>query len=276
MNDPIFPTYFDRIYIINLPSRSDRLQSIHRELERLGFDLAQDGTKDRIFVPDAPMPEDANGFPSPGVHGNFLSHFEILQDAQAHGSGRTLVLEDDAIFLRCLRSPRRQAAILRAVEAHNWGTWFPGHLLRAELASLPKQVAQTALPFTWAHCYAVHARALADLVAFLEATLERPAGHPEGGKLYIDAALSLFRKTRPDYPSLISNPALSVQKGTTSNLAKWRGYDSWSLGHLAISQVRAVRDEIWRWTGHDFRTTQDPDGLIADAARQISAKGRME
>lgn len=263
MDDLTFATYFNRVYIINLPSRPDRLQSIMRELDRLGFGPEQN----RIFVPEAPMPSEPYGFPSLGVHGNFLSHLEILQDARAHESARTLILEDDAIFLRSLRSSTRQTSILHAVEEHDWGTWFPGHLLRGELAGQPKGIVQSTLPFTWAHCYAVHGRALGALTDFLEATLERPAGHPEGGKLYIDAALSLFRKNRTDYPSLISNPALSVQKGTTSNLAKWRGYDSWSLGHLAISQVRALRDEIWRWTGKDFRTTQDPDGLIADAAR---------
>ncbi|HKJ75531.1 MAG TPA: hypothetical protein VKA19_15555 [Alphaproteobacteria bacterium] len=244
-----FPVYFDRVYIINLPSRPDRLKSIMGELDKLGFA----GARERIFVPEAPMPEDPNGFPSKGVFGNFLSHFTILRDAQELGLDRILVLEDDAIFLRALRKMSVQAGIIGELESHHWGMWFGGHRLRQELSGQPKGVIPTKLGFAWAHCYAVHGRSLGALIDYLAATMERPRGHPLGGRMYIDGAFSMFRDLHPGHLCLISNPAVSIQKGTTSNLGELKSYDSSTLVRPLVGKVRALRDEFWRRTGIDFR-----------------------
>jgi glycosyl transferase family 25 len=249
MQQTSFAQYFDRVYIINLPSRVDRLTSILRELDRLGFDEA----RARIFVPDAPVPCESNEFPSKGVYGNFLSHLGILREARQLKANRTLVLEDDAIFLRSIRDAGAQSRIIAEIESYNWSMWFVGHRLRKELSGKTRGIFPTTLPFSWAHCYAVHMRSLADLVSYLESVLERPPGHPEGGRMYIDGAFSMFRALYPKHICLISNPALSIQKGTSSNLGKQRRYDSLRLLRPLAYQARAARDEFWRWTGVDFR-----------------------
>jgi glycosyl transferase, family 25 len=247
---PVFATYFDKVYIINLPSRPDRLNSVIHELDRLGFA----DSRDRISVPYAPMPFDANGFPAKGVYGNFLSHLGILRDARAAGFERILVLEDDAIFRRSAAAPAAQAALIADVERCSWAMWFPGHALKSTgLSTQSKGIAPTTLPFIGAHCYAVHARAFQPLIAYLEATEGRPRGHPEGGRMYIDGAYSMFRKLYPEHICLISNPALSIQKGTTSDLGKRKQYDASRLLNFCAQRAREARDEFWRWTGIDFR-----------------------
>jgi len=44
------------------------------------------------------------------------------------------------------------------------------------------------------------------LVAHLEQAVNRPVGDPLGGKLYIDAAFTLFRRFNPDVVALVANP----------------------------------------------------------------------
>ena len=101
--------------------------------------------------------------------------------------------------------------------------------------------------FLWAHCYAVHSRVLPRLVSYLEQALVLPAGHPQGGRLYIDAAFTLFRRFNPDVVALVSNPPGSVQKGCLSSLGQrspW--YDKVAFARPFVSVARSMRDHWWR------------------------------
>jgi len=126
--------------------------------------------------------------------------------------------------------------------------------LRQGLKGETDNVVPTQVPFTWAHCYCVHRRGISDLVSYLEATDERPAGDPMGGKMYIDGAFGLFRKFHPQNICLVSNPSMSIQKGSNSDLAAER--QPWAKGSLriALETARLARDAIWRQTGIDFRS----------------------
>jgi glycosyl transferase, family 25 len=73
--------YFDRIAIIHLLERRDRFESLSAGLRGMGFDIQQP----KVQIPHAPRPSDANGFPSRGVYGNFLSHLGILRQAWRDG-----------------------------------------------------------------------------------------------------------------------------------------------------------------------------------------------
>ena len=248
-----FATYFDHVYIINLPTRPDRLTSVLEELDLIGFSKAHD----RISIPHAPLPDDPNGFKSRGVYGNFLSHLGILKEIKSGGLERALILEDDAIFLRSLRNAEVQARVISQVERYPWEMWFAGHRLRGKaLSGHRKGVVQTASGFSWAHCYAVHRRGLSSLISYLEGTLQRPRGHPDGGRMYIDGAYSLYRRLHPTRVCLISNPALSIQKGTTSDLATREAGDGTVALNFCKWHARLLRDEFWRWSGVDFRDVE--------------------
>src|SRR5947208_2648046 len=180
--------FFDRVAIINLPSRADRLRALRGELRRVGFDI----DNPKVTIPFAPEPVDANGFPSRGVYGNFLSHLGILESAHQDGLQNVLVLEDDAIF-----SARfRKCPMVEILSSEPWDMCFIGHALK--LAPTPSGFMRSDAPFKWAHCYAVNFSVMPRLVDFLRATIERPVAHPAGGKMYIDGAFSLFRQQNPD------------------------------------------------------------------------------
>lgn len=239
-----FAEYFPAVYVINLPERTDRLASVREELGRLGLN------DDRVQVPDAPIAGDANGFPSRGVYGNFLSHLSILKDISNRGLERALILEDDAIFRTGLRAPEFQRRIVAEAEAQNWAMWFIGHRLRQGLRGEKRGVVRTERPFTWAHCYAVRAPVLDDLIGYLSAVIDRPAGDPLGGKMYIDGAFGMFRRQFTDHACVVCNPAMSIQKGSHSNLAQPDGHRVSAV----LETARRARDEFWRRTGIDFRS----------------------
>lgn len=244
----IFQSYIDRVSIINLPEQTARLQSVKQELAGLGFDPESD----QIRVPYAPRPDGDGGFTSKGVYGNFLSHLSILKEARADGLDRIMVLEDDAIFLRAARRKAEQARIVAALQSRDWGMWFGGHRLTGELAGERDFLVPTTLGFTWAHCYVVNRPALGDLVDYLEEIMERPAGdNGRGGRMYIDGAFSHFRRLYPQHPCLVSNPAISIQKGVTSNLGAASGFAR-HVGAGVTAAARAARDEVWRWTGRRY------------------------
>jgi len=237
--------FVDRVYIINLPEQTTRLASTKAELHHLGFD--PDG--DQIRTPFAPRPETTHGFPSRGVYGNFLSHLSILTDIRDSSLERALVLEDDAIFRHSFRRADTQSQLIDGLNAQDWGMWFGGHSLTSELNGASKGLVATTAGFRWAHCYIVNKSAVGDLVAYLEETAETPSGDARGGKMYIDGAFSLFRRIFDNHTCLVSNPAVSIQKGTQSNLASTSWYDRGKLVQSSANQLRAARDEIWRWSG---------------------------
>ncbi len=237
--------FVDRVYIINLPEQTTRLASTKAELHRLGFTA----DSDQIRVPFAPRPETAHGFPSRGVYGNFLSHLSILTDIRDNSLERALVLEDDAIFRRSFRRADVQSKLIDDLNARDWGMWFGGHSLTSELNGAGKGLVATTAGFRWAHCYMVNKSAVAELISYLEKTAETPRGDAHGGKMYIDGAFSLFRRIFDNHTCLVSNPAVSIQKGTQSNLASTSWYDRGKLVQSSANQLRAARDEIWRWSG---------------------------
>ncbi len=238
--------YFDRIAIIHLKERKDRYRALVGELRRMGIEI----THRKVCIPDAPMPPEANGFPNKGVYGSFLSHLEILTSAQRDNLTSVWVLEDDAIFSH--RFAREQQKIAKFLAQGNWDICYFGHSLTKELDSLEVGLPRYSGAFYWAHCYAVHARILPRLTEYLEETRQRPRGDPRGGKMYIDAAYTLFRKLNPDVLTLVGNPVLSLQRGSPSSLASGHWYDRYSLTRPAIELARVVRDECWRRTGWTY------------------------
>ena len=83
---------FDRVRVINLPSRSDRRRQMRKELQKVG-------ARGEFFPAIKP---NLSGFgllfTSPGMFGSFLSHAAIVREAAQAGE-RVLILEDDCNFL---------------------------------------------------------------------------------------------------------------------------------------------------------------------------------
>jgi len=239
--------YFERLYIIHLPERTDRYYALSHELAAIGIDIK--GSKVRLPVP--PRPLELNGFPSLGVHGNFLSHLEILKECLRDKVEKVWILEDDAIFRRRLRRENAQNALIQQLKKNDWDLCYIGHAIEQNaLRSYPTGLVPFTGQFIWAHCYCVHARVLPQLVQYFEETLRNPPGHPRGGCLYIDGAFDLFRRFHPEAVCLVSNPNLSSQKGSPSSLASRSWYDRVSVAKPLVTASRFIRDEVWRFSGY--------------------------
>jgi glycosyl transferase family 25 len=231
--------YFDRLAIVHLPEREDRFRALKNELSRIGIDIECS----KVRIPDPPMPETANGYKSRGVYGSFLSHLEIIESAYRDGLDTVWVLEDDAIFSKRFR--QQQMTIAEYLRANEWDQLFIGHSTFEELPASPTGLLRYSGPFIWAHCYAVHRRIMPSLIEYLRKTIDRETGHPEGGKVYIDAAYFFYRQFNPDAICVVASPCLSVQKGSQSSLNSPRWYQRSVFG-AAVNVGREIRDEFWR------------------------------
>lgn len=222
--------YFDRIVVINLPERADRRRQIAGELAPLGLHLATGEAE--LF--DAIRPDTAGDFPSRGARGAYLSHLEVLRRAHRDGIERLLVLEDDLVIDR--RLAREFAGLAEKLRASDWDILYLGHLgeERPEEISLRStDAAQQCL-----HFYAVQGRQLAPLIAYLEACLERPAGHPEGGAMHVDGAISMYRARQPACRTLLVEPSLGWQRPSRSDITDNRWYDRLPVLRAGVAILR--------------------------------------
>ena len=236
---PLFD-YFDRISIVHLPERTDRLALLTAELSRVGWDIKSP----KVSIPHAPKPENAEGFQSRGVYGNFLSHLGIIEQAYADNLDSVLVLEDDAMFSMAFNS--RQQTIADQLRSNPWDTVFLGHSIERGLPKSRSGLARVSGAFLWSHCYGIHRSIMPRMIDYFHQTLEREAHHPDGSRMYIDAAYTEFRRLNPDVICLVSSPCLSAQRGSPSGLGARRWYDENGMMKGAIATARATRDYLWR------------------------------
>lgn len=258
--------YFDRLAIVHLPDRKDRLRALTRELSRIGIDIASP----KITLPSPPMPQTPNGFHSRGVYGSFLSHVEIIEQAYRDRLETVWILEDDAIFSRGFRSQQQQIA--SELHDHEWDMCFIGHTAGKELPNSPTGLLRFSGPFIWAHSYAVHRRIMPRLIEYLRLNEARAEGHPEGGKMYIDAAFFFFRQLNPDVICIVSSPCLSVQKGSPSSLNPNSLYEKYSSARLLMKLARATRDECWR---HGWIRIDGPQHVLVEGLKLTSSSAQV-
>jgi len=99
--------YFDQIYIINLETRDDRRKEVEVELANIGISLSHPNVK--LFR--VKKPTDFEGWPSAGTKGCFLSHLNILKDAQKMSQPSNLTLphhQPSGLSGICLRPTTKQ------------------------------------------------------------------------------------------------------------------------------------------------------------------------
>jgi glycosyl transferase family 25 len=204
--------YFDHVYVVNLPERTDRRKQTERELARIrphrGFS--------KVTFMAATRPTDAGGFPSIGARGCYESHLRVLREARAAGHERILVLEDDFVCTPLLSHHEQE--LTGDLLANEWDlVWF-GHDLTHEERTRPALMESSAL-FTQAHCYGVHGRCIDDLIGFLEQIMQREPGDPLGGPMHYDGALNTYRMQRNEQRRfLIALPSVADQRMSRSDI----------------------------------------------------------
>ena len=107
----MLPQDIERIFVINLPHRTDRLNSITKELERMGL-------LDRMEVVEG-VALKAHGTGTAGVA---LAHMRCVQLAKERGYKYAMILEDDA---KCLVSAEEfEKELTRFLECSEGDEWY--------------------------------------------------------------------------------------------------------------------------------------------------------
>lgn len=225
--------YFQRIYIINLPSRTDRKREIQVQLSKI--DLGLDHPQIELFA--AVRPDEAGGFPTIGTRGCFLSHLGVLKDAQKRELETILILEDDLDFSSDFLE--RVTGILDSLAKSEWGVFYGGHQIFSPITTMYNEALAIAPPadiVQTAHFIGFKQPVITLMVDYLEKILTRPAGDPEGGPMHVDGAYSWFRKQHPDIVTLLAIPELGHQRSSRTDIHELRWYDRWA-GFRELSEI---------------------------------------
>jgi hypothetical protein len=228
---------FERIVVINLPQRRDRRRDMLAELASAG--IAVDDSRLQFFA--AIRPTDAGHFPAVGVRGCFMSHLGVIEAALRDGVTRLLILEDDVQFepAACRAQPSLCARLLQ----DDWDFAYPGHVESLGGDPLAPQWLTTEVPLVCAHFYGLNRRVLPALRDYLQSCLLRPAGHPDGGPMHVDGALSMFR-VRQRAITLIAAPSLGRQRSSCSDIYPYHWYDRWPLVKTMVAAARRLKNRI--------------------------------
>jgi glycosyl transferase, family 25 len=207
---------FEKKYIVSLPRRSDRRRQLQNLLARSGLDFSTLGFT--YFL--AHEFRDAAGFPANGVRGCFMSHLSVLKLAAAAPTP-TMICEDDVQFLASRRQDLQQLA--DALQEQPWDFVFVGHNQPSPEIASGLTYFGGALNGT--HCYLIKPAAAARLANYLEDSLSRPNGHPQGGQIHVDGAINDFRRKHPDLRTLVVNPPLATQFPSRTDLGTEKWFD---------------------------------------------------
>lgn len=230
---------FERIVVINLPARRDRHDAMLVELACAG--VRANDPRLQFFA--AIRPDDAGDFPSIGARGCFLSHRAVIAAALKDGVRNVLILEDDLQLGESVC--RAQPALVQTLAGTDWDFAYAGHIEALPGSLEAPHWQETTAALVCAHFYALNARILPALLAYLDQCLARPAGHPEGGPMHVDGAYSMFRKQQPQV-TLIAAPSLGWQGSSRSDIYPYRWYDRFAPTRAAVALGRRVKNRLRR------------------------------
>jgi hypothetical protein len=93
------------------------------------------------------------------------------------------------------------------------------------------------------HFYGVNGPLVPRLIEYLEGVAARPEGHPEGGAMHYDGALSMFRE-RDQVETLFATPNLGWQRSSRSDIHPHRWFDRLRVTRLAADGLRKLRNVV--------------------------------
>lgn len=209
---------FERIRIINLPSRPDRRREMEGELRRIGLEGDQ-----RVQFVDGVLVDDKAPFRASGEKGVFLAQLKVIFEAAA-AEESVLVLEDDVDFTPAFRTWRLPDGCDIAYGGYESSR--PDDLENGDIVG--------------AHCMGFSARAVRALAPFLEHLLEHEAPPP------IDGAYVWFRRQHPEFRTEFARPVVAVQRPSRSDIAAPKAFDRVPLLSAPVSAARAIKRRLQR------------------------------
>lgn len=233
-------SYFDAIYVINLPARRDRRAQMYEQFKKVGIDPSAPPV---VFF-DAIRPEDAGGFPTLGTRGCFLSHLGVLKHARAAQHRCVLVVEDDLNFSDDFTE--RFGPTMQTLDSLSWDFWYPSTLsvMPAPTASGDVVEVPAASSVLGAHMFAVKSHVVDQLVPYLEAILSREPGDPAGGPMHVDGAYSWYRRSHPNVRTVMSTRPLGYQRPSRTDIHALKWFDRLPVFDKAAALLRAARARL--------------------------------
>ena len=231
--------YFDRTAIINLPERADRRAETRDEFKRIGWPIENIKVN---FLP-AIRPDKPDGFPSACARGCFLSHMSAIKKAKQDNIANILIMEDDIAFISDINSFANEA--LQELEGTDWGFLYLGHEYASPITS-GGRLALLTEPLPLTHFYAVNGTIFDRFLDFLEQVLKRPPGHPDGGPMHYDGAISTFRMQNRDINTFLIVPSLAYQRSSRTDLLPPSIWDKWAFLRPFASGVRKTKNALKR------------------------------
>jgi len=245
---------FDRVVLINLRRRPDRLEECRRELERARWPFREPEVFEAIDGSKVPCPPGWKE--GGGAWGCCQSHRQVLERAIQDDVEHLLILEDDLCFHDGFAADVAEFA--RSVPTDFDGLYLGGQHMR-DPEPVNDQVVRC-LNTQRTHAYSVRGRWLRDLYAALCAP---------GVRVHIDWIMSgLLDRYRIYAPTAFLVGQRSSQSdicGRTNRTKFWappRGQEPILLLHAPVDVVRLLRDRHRIHTGHQ-RSREDIDvGLV--------------
>jgi glycosyl transferase family 25 len=216
-------------YVINLPERLDRRTDMEAQLRQIGWDAH--------FLA-AKKPISADGFPSIGAHGCFLSHLEALK----HGTtlnAHIVLMEDDLNFIPGFTKFWRQA--FGAIQSKEWAIFYPGHTLKGKTTGLSLLEPTEGVVCT--HFLIINHDAIPTIIQELTAILSRAPGHPLGGPMHVDGAYSTIRAQNPQLATYIFSPTLGYQRSSRSDVGDLKVYDRIKILRPIVTRLRRFKQQ---------------------------------
>ncbi len=233
---------FERIYVINLKTRTDRRAEMDVQLRRIGLGL----NAEQVVLFEAVKPTDAAGFSSVGARGCFMSHLQLLREARLQGLRSVLILEDDLNFYRDF--PLRFAPVAKFLATQEWGMFYGSYTLPQTQSppqppsALPCRLADPTLAIGTSAMLAVNGTQLDALIRYLEAMLQRPPGDPSGGPMHIDGAYCWFRRAHPELATWLASTQLGYQRSSRTDVHALRWFDRNPVSAALIGLARRWRN----------------------------------
>lgn len=228
--------YFDGTFIINLPYRSDRRRETEHELFAHGISNWDDL---RIEFFAATRPDTLDGFLKIGSRGSLISHLNALIEARSRGYRNVLLLEDDVAFEKVIRDPiflKELSTLLNS----NWDLLYFGNNIECDKVSGSNKIGLWVDDLMLSHSLAINSTLYDPLITHLQQVLERPFGHPLGGKVGFDPSMNLFRKQFSTLTYAVV-PPVGYQRSSKTDLGFERWFDNVPfLKHIASAYRRCT------------------------------------
>lgn len=238
----VLADFFDKIYIINLASRQDRRDEMQVELQRIGLSLMHPSVQ--LFT--AVRPTEKGEWPSIGARGCFMSHFQVLQDAQHNAYENILILEDDIDFVKDFNLQFME--ISKILNTLKWDIFYGGYELSNKAinlnsANVLKSIDSTVSVGT-THFIAFNKITLIKAKEYLGNMMQRDGGDPNGGPMHVDGAYSWFRKAHYETITFLATPQLGHQRSSRTDIHDLSWKDKLPVVRHIVMTLRKIKNNL--------------------------------